>query len=146
MADALAYAHARGVVHRDIKPDNILFSSGHAVVTDFGIARAVDAAGGSQLTATGMAIGTPAYMSPEQAAGEPDVDGRTDLYSLGCVLYEMLAGEPPFTGPTRGRDHRQATRRADTAGARGAPGGAGVDRSARCRRRCSARRWIATPR
>jgi len=100
VADALSYAHSRGVIHRDIKPENIMLQSGHAVVTDFGIARAVDAAGGDRLTETGMAIGTPQYMSPEQAAGEQDLDGRTDLYSLACVLYEMLAGEPPFTGPT----------------------------------------------
>ena len=100
VADALSYAHARGVVHRDIKPENILLQAGHAVVTDFGIARAIDRAGGETLTQTGMAVGTPAYMSPEQAAGGKDVDGRSDLYSLACVLYEMLAGEPPFTGPT----------------------------------------------
>ncbi|MDH3571239.1 MAG: serine/threonine protein kinase, partial [Gemmatimonadota bacterium] len=100
VADALSYAHAHGVIHRDIKPENILLESGHAVVADFGIARAVDAAGGARLTETGIAIGTPAYMSPEQAGGEKDLDGRSDLYSLGCVLYEMLAGQPPFTGPT----------------------------------------------
>ena len=100
VADALGYAHARGVVHRDIKPDNILIEDGHAVVADFGIARAVSAAGGDRLTQTGMAVGTPLYMSPEQASGDRDVDGRSDLYSLGCVLYEMLAGQPPFTGPT----------------------------------------------
>jgi serine/threonine-protein kinase len=100
VADALSYAHSHDVVHRDIKPENILLESGHAVVADFGIARAITAAGGTKLTETGMAIGTPAYMSPEQAAGSQDLDGRSDLYSLGCVLYEMLAGQPPFTGPT----------------------------------------------
>jgi len=100
VADALSYAHAHGVIHRDIKPENILLESEHAVVADFGIARAVDAAGGERLTETGIAIGTPSYMSPEQAGGEKDLDGRSDLYSLGCVLHEMLAGQPPFTGPT----------------------------------------------
>jgi eukaryotic-like serine/threonine-protein kinase len=97
VADALAYAHERGVVHRDIKPDNIILSSqsGKPMVTDFGIARAVSE-GDSRLTATGMAIGTPAYMSPEQAAGERTIDGRSDLYSLGVVAYQMLTGEPPF--------------------------------------------------
>ena len=100
VADALSYAHSRGVIHRDVKPENILIESGHAVVADFGIARAVAAAGGEKLTATGIAVGTPAYMSPEQAAGSRDLDGRSDLYSLGCVLYEMLAGQPPFTAPT----------------------------------------------
>ena len=100
VGDALSFAHSRDVIHRDIKPENILFEGGHAVVSDFGIARAVTAAGGDHLTETGMAIGTPKYMSPEQAAGSKDLDGRSDLYSLGCVLYEMLAGQPPFTGPT----------------------------------------------
>ncbi len=100
VADALSYAHARGVIHRDVKPENIMLQSGHAVVADFGIARAVDVAGGDRLTGTGVTLGTPTYMSPEQAAGEQDVDGRSDLYALGCVLYEMLAGQPPFTGPT----------------------------------------------
>jgi len=100
VADALSYAHSRGVIHRDIKPENILLESGHAAVADFGIARAVDAAGGDRLTETGMAIGTPAYMSPEQAAGERNLDGRSDQYTLGCVLYEMLAGQPPFSGPS----------------------------------------------
>jgi TolB-like protein len=100
VADALGYAHSRGVVHRDIKPANIMLDSGHAVVADFGIARAVDAAGGDRLTHTGVAVGTPAYMSPEQASGTEVADARSDLYSLACVVYETLAGEPPFTGPT----------------------------------------------
>jgi len=100
VADALAYAHSHDVVHRDIKPENIMLSGGHAIVADFGIARAVSAAGGDKLTETGLAIGTPTYMSPEQAAGTGQVDRRSDIYSLGCVLYEMLAGQPPFTGPT----------------------------------------------
>lgn len=101
VADALATAHANGVVHRDIKPDNILLDeqSGRAMVTDFGIARAAsEEGGGSRLTATGAAIGTPAYMSPEQCLGDRDIDGRSDLYSLGAVAYQMLTGEPPFSG------------------------------------------------
>ncbi len=98
-ADALGYAHSLGIIHRDIKPENILLSGGHVLVADFGIARAVDEAGGQKLTETGMAIGTPYYMSPEQAMGG-GVDARSDVYSLGCVLYELLAGQPPFTGPT----------------------------------------------
>ena len=101
VAGALAYAHSRGVVHRDIKPENIMLSGGTAVVADFGIAHAVTAAGDRQhLTQTGTVIGTPAYMSPEQATGSTEIDGRSDQYSLACVVYEMLVGEPPFTGPT----------------------------------------------
>jgi TolB-like protein/tRNA A-37 threonylcarbamoyl transferase component Bud32 len=100
VSDALSYAHSQGIVHRDIKPENILLSQGHALVADFGIARAVQQGDAEQLTATGMAIGTLAYMSPEQASGGSAVDGRSDLYSLGCVLYEMLAGEVPYTGAT----------------------------------------------
>ena len=100
VADALGYAHSHDVVHRDIKPENIMLSGGHAIVTDFGIARAVSAAGGDKLTQTGLAIGTPAYMPPEQASGSGQVDRRSDIYSLACVLYETLAGQPPFTGPT----------------------------------------------
>jgi serine/threonine-protein kinase len=100
VADALSYAHSLGVVHRDIKPENILLESGHAVVADFGIATAMSEVGPERLTETGMTLGTPVYMSPEQAAGDRDLDGRSDLYSLGCVLYEMIAGQPPFPGPT----------------------------------------------
>jgi TolB-like protein len=99
VAGALAYAHAHDVVHRDIKPENILLQDGHALVADFGIARAISAAGGPELTRTGVTIGTPLYMSPEQIVGDP-VDGRSDVYSLGCVLYEMLAGAPPYGGST----------------------------------------------
>lgn len=97
VADGLGYAHSLGVVHRDIKPENILFMGGHAVVADFGVATAVGAAGGARLTESGLSVGTPVYMSPEQAMGQDDVDGRSDTYSLGCVLYEMLTGDPPFT-------------------------------------------------
>lgn len=100
VASALDYAHRRDVVHRDIKPENILLQDGHALVADFGIALAVKAAGGQRLTGTGLSLGTPDYMSPEQAMGERGVDARSDVYALGCVLYEMLAGEPPFTGPS----------------------------------------------
>ena len=101
VADALDYAHRHGVIHRDIKPDNILLHDGRAVVADFGIALAASRTeGGARITETGMSLGTPHYMSPEQAMGEHDLDGRTDVYALGCVVHEMLAGEPPFTGPT----------------------------------------------
>lgn len=100
VADALEFAHRAGVVHRDIKPENILLQAGHAVVADFGIARAISAAGGDRMTASGIAVGTPDYMSPEQAAGDEHVDGRSDIYSLGCVAFEMLVGRPPFSGTT----------------------------------------------
>ncbi len=100
VADVLQYAHERGVIHRDIKPENILLQGGHALVADFGIALAVQQAGGQRMTQTGLSLGTPQYMAPEQAMGDKNVDARADIYALGAVIYEMLAGEPPFTGPT----------------------------------------------
>src|SRR3989441_5963389 len=100
VAEALSYAHEHDVVHRDIKPENIMLSGGHAIVADFGIARAVSAAGGDKLAQTGLPIRSPAYMPPEQASGSGQVDRRSDIYSLACVLYESLAAQPPFTGPT----------------------------------------------
>jgi serine/threonine protein kinase len=98
VADALDFAHTNGVVHRDIKPENILLHDGHAVVADFGIARAMRRSGAEWTTAAGMTVGSPAYMSPEQANGDRELDGRTDIYSLACVLYEMLTTAPPFSG------------------------------------------------
>src|SRR5688572_25682343 len=98
VADALHYAHERGVVHRDIKPENILLQGGHALVADFGIALAVQHAGGQRMTQTGLSLGTPHYMSPEQAMGDRTLDARSDIYALGAVTYEMLTGDPPFTG------------------------------------------------
>lgn len=100
LAEALDYAHRQGLVHRDVTPENVLLAEGHALLSNLGVARAVDAAATPQLTETGMLVGTPAYISPEQASGAGAVDGRSDIYSLGCVLYEMLAGEPLHSGPT----------------------------------------------
>jgi len=100
VATALGYAHERGVLHRDVKPENILLARGRALIADFGLARAIGAADYTKLTATGVIVGTVYYMSPEQLREEPDLDQRTDIYSLGCILYEMLSGEPPFTGRT----------------------------------------------
>src|SRR5258707_15091520 len=100
IASALDYAHRQSIVHRDIKPENIMLYEGEAMVMDFGIAKAVSSAGSETLTQTGMMVGTPAYVSPEQAAGEVNLDGRSDQYSLACVVYEMLSGERPFSGPT----------------------------------------------
>ena len=101
IADALDHAHARGIVHRDVKPENVLLQEGHALVADFGIALALEHAGGERITRTGLTLGTPQYMAPEQAAGERVLDARVDVYALGAVLHEMLAGEPPFAAPTR---------------------------------------------
>src|SRR5437868_4079424 len=100
VASALDYAHRHGVIHRDLKPENILMHEGQPLIADFGIALAVSNAGGSRITQTGLSLGTPQYMSPEQATGDRAVDGRSDIYSLGAVLYEMLVGEPPHTGAT----------------------------------------------
>ena len=97
---ALAYAHERGIIHRDLKPENILLQGGEPVVADFGIALAVSNAGGQRVTQTGLSLGTPQYMSPEQATGDRTLDARSDIYAIGAVLYEMLAGEPPHTGST----------------------------------------------
>jgi DNA-binding SARP family transcriptional activator/tRNA A-37 threonylcarbamoyl transferase component Bud32 len=100
LADALGYAHARGIIHRDVKPENILLEGGHALLADFGVAFAVDLAAGHSLSVSGVRLGAPGYMSPEQAIGPARADARSDLYSLGCVVYEMLTGEPPFSGAT----------------------------------------------
>jgi serine/threonine protein kinase/Tol biopolymer transport system component len=100
VASALAYAHAHGVIHRDLKPENVLLQAGQPVIADFGIALAVSKAGGARVTQTGLSLGTPQYMSPEQAAGDRAIDGRSDIYALGCILYEMLVGDPPHTGST----------------------------------------------
>jgi len=100
VADGLHYAHSHDVVHRDIKPENILLAEDHALITDFGIARPIHATGGARLTDPGTSVGTPTYMSPEQACGDRELDGRSDIYSLGCVLFEMLVGSPPFHGGT----------------------------------------------
>ena len=99
IGEAIDYAHEHGVLHRDIKPENVLFDGPRALVCDFGVARAIEAAGGEFSSSSGLVVGTPTYMSPEQATGG-EVDQRSDVYSLGCVIYEMLAGEPPFAGPT----------------------------------------------
>ncbi|MFQ5529224.1 MAG: serine/threonine-protein kinase, partial [Gemmatimonadota bacterium] len=100
MAEALGHAHALGIVHRDVKPSNILLTREHAMLADFGVARAIDRGASEHLTGTGLSVGTPAYMSPQQGLADERVDGASDQYSLACVVYEMLAGRPPFAGPT----------------------------------------------
>jgi serine/threonine-protein kinase len=102
LCEALAYAHSRGVIHRDIKPENVLFSAGQAMLADFGLARAISE-GQRSITVAGMSLGTPPYMSPEQAQGLEQIDHRSDIYALGCVLFETIAGRPPFAGPSIGR-------------------------------------------
>ncbi len=120
VAGALEHSHRHGIVHRDIKPENILLSGGRVLLADFGIAKLFDAGDAAKLTETGLALGTPAYMSPEQAPVDPRLDARTDVYSLGCVLYEMLAGQPPFTGPTAQAIDGAACSRADAVAPPGA--------------------------
>ncbi len=125
VASALDYAHRHNVIHRDIKPENILLHDGSALVADFGIALAASKAGGTRMTETGMSLGTPHYMSPEQAMGEREITARSDVYALGCVLYEMLTGDPPFTGSTAQAIVARVvteTPRADAAAARDHPG------------------------
>jgi len=107
ITDALAYAHAHGIVHRDIKPDNVMLSGRHAAVTDFGVAKAVTASAGNKLTTVGIAVGTPHYMAPEQAMAEANIDHRADIYALGALAYEMLTGHPP----SRPAPRRQSSRR-----------------------------------
>jgi len=143
VADALGYAHGQGIIHRDIKPENILLSGDHAIVADFGIARAISAAGSLTLTQAGQQIGSPGYMSPEQAMASSDLDARTDIYSLGCVLFEMLAGEPPVASMTERRVHNWTALqtsgvvdRAEASVARAFPGP-----SRRCPTTASPRRW-----
>jgi eukaryotic-like serine/threonine-protein kinase len=145
VAGALDYAHRHNVIHRDIKPENILLHDGRALVADFGIALAASKAGGTRITETGMSLGTPTYMSPEQAMGERDITARSDVYALGCVTYEMLVGDPPFTGSTAqaivakvltekptsaleaARHRPRADRRGRPNGPRQAPGGSLAD-------------------
>jgi serine/threonine-protein kinase len=100
LADAIDYAHSQNVIHRDIKPENILLDGDRALICDFGLARAIDQSATEPISSSGLILGTPAYMSPEQIMGADDIDGRCDIYALGCVLYEMLTGEVPFSGPT----------------------------------------------
>lgn len=126
IADALQHAHDKDVIHRDIKPANILFQSGHAVVADFGIARALRAAETGELTVAGLSVGTPDYMSPEQAGGEGQIDGRTDTYALACVLYEMLGGQPSVPQPVPAGDAGPAPDGFDAVAALNS--GLGVDR------------------
>ena len=134
--EALHYAHGQGLIHRDVKPENVLLSQGHALVADFGIARAAGVAAGDRLTQPGLSMGTPAYMSPEQTGGDREVDARADQYSLACVLYELLAGQPPFTGPDAGRGAVAPAARPGAAAHHAPPRRAGVGAAGR-----SSGRW-----
>jgi len=144
VGDALQYAHENGVIHRDIKPENILLSRGHALVSDFGIAKLMEERGGSEgptLTGAGIAVGTAAYMSPEQASGDQRIDPRSDVYSLAAVLYEMLAGEAPFYRTQRASDRGTRDQRSAATDPHGAPRASGAPRArARARAREVARR------
>ena len=134
VVDALAHAHKHGVVHRDIKPDNVMLSDRHALVMDFGVAKAVsEATGREQLTTAGVALGTPAYMSPEQAAADPSIDHRADIYAVGVLAYELLAGQPPFSD-TNPSSHERFSASSSTTPRRRTP------------RRCEAARTNTTPR
>jgi serine/threonine-protein kinase len=131
MADALDYAHRQGIVHRDVKPENVLLQSGHALIADFGIALALENAGGARLTRTGITLGTPSYMAPEQAAGDRPIDARTDVYALGAVLHEMLAGESAFATASRQQRPRNAMHEPAAIGARRADVSSSVDAAVR---------------
>ena len=146
MAGALDYAHRHGVIHRDIKPENILLHDGQALVADFGIALAASKAGGTRMTETGMSLGTPHYMSPEQAMGEREITARTDVYALGCVIYEMLVGEPPFTGPTAQAIVAKVMTEAPRAAHAAAEDGPAARRGGGAARRWRSCRPIASPR
>ncbi len=136
VADALEYAHGHGIIHRDIKPENVLLHGGHALVADFGIALAVSRSdGATRMTETGMSLGTPTYMSPEQAMGEKEISARSDVYALGAMLYEMLVGDPPFTGSTA----QAIVAKVLTAAPASIIGAAAHRAAARRRRRCCGR-------
>ena len=145
VASALDYAHRHGVIHRDIKPENILMHDGQALVADFGIALAVSSAGGSRMTETGMSLGTPHYMSPEQAMGERAITARSDIYALGCVTYEMLTGDPPLHRQHRAGDRRQDDDREADRAVASAGHGSGRQSRTRCSPHSPSFRPIGSP-